>query len=57
MTKRDDIKKINKSEIHKSALGLFGEKGYFQTSIADISKRADFKGLILSLLHGQRGTV
>lgn len=46
MKKRDEIKKIKKSEIHKSALGLFGEKGYFQTSIADISIKANIsKGL------------
>ena len=46
MTKRDEIKKIKKSEIQKSALGLFGENGYFQTSISDISKKANIsKGL------------
>jgi AcrR family transcriptional regulator len=46
MTKRDEIKKIKKSEIHKSALELFSKNGYFQTSIADIVKKSNIsKGL------------
>ena len=46
MKKRDEIKKIKKSEIQKSALGLFSKKGYFQTSIADISIKTNIsKGL------------
>ena len=38
--------KAQKNKIHKSALKLFSEIGYFQTSIADISKSANIsKGL------------
>lgn len=46
MTRIDEIKKRKKSKIRKSALELFSENGYFQTSIADISKKANIsKGL------------
>ena len=46
MTKRDKSKMINKKEIHKSALVLFGNNGYFQTSVTDITKKANIsKGL------------
>ena len=46
MTVRDKTKKITISRIHKSALILFGDNGYFQTSVADISKKANIsKGL------------
>lgn len=46
MTKRKEIKKIKKSRIQESALELYSKNGYFQTSIADISKKADIsKGL------------
>ncbi len=40
MTKRDEIKKVKKSNIHDSAIKLFSNKGYFQTSISDISIKA-----------------
>jgi len=47
MTKRDEIKKVKKSNIHDSAIKLFSNKGYFQTSISDISKEANIsKGLL-----------
>jgi len=46
MTKSNEIKKVKKSEIHKSALELFSDKGYYQTSIADIAKKSNIsKGL------------
>jgi len=46
MTKRDKIKKITISRIHKSALELFSVNGYYQTSIAEITKNARIsKGL------------
>lgn len=46
MTKRDEIKKVKKSNIHDSAIKLFSNKGYFQTSISDISIKANIsKGL------------
>ncbi len=46
VTKRDEIKKVKKSNIHDSAIKLFSNKGYFQTSISDISKKANIsKGL------------
>jgi len=46
MTKRDKTKKITKSRVHKTALALFSVKGYYQTSIADISIKANIsKGL------------
>ena len=43
MTKSDELKKIKKSEIHKSALELFSEKGYYQTSIEDITKKLTYQ--------------
>jgi hypothetical protein len=46
MTERDKAKKITKSRIHKSALGLFSVNGYFQTSIAEIATNSHIsKGL------------
>jgi len=46
MTERGKAKEITKSRIHKSALGLFSVNGYFQTSIAEISIKANIsKGL------------
>jgi AcrR family transcriptional regulator len=54
MKKRDEIKKIKKSKIHKSALALFSQKGYFQTSMADISREAKIsKGLFYHYYSGK----
>jgi len=54
MTKRKGITIINKDKIHKSALELFSENGYFQTSIADISKKAVIsKGLFYHYYSGK----
>ena len=44
--KRSEIKKITKNQIRKSALELFSEKGYFETSISEISSKSKIsKGL------------
>ena len=46
MTKRDKSKIATKNRVRKSALKLFSENGYFQTSIADIALKANIsKGL------------
>jgi len=39
--KRNEIKQNTKNKICKSALKLFSENGYFQTSIADIALKAN----------------
>ena len=46
MIKRDKLKIVTKNRICKSALKLFSENGYFQTSIADIALKSNIsKGL------------